>query len=254
MDENFFSIVQIKISIILVLHNNLEWFNYFENKINQIREKYNYDFDFYIYENNSNIEFKKRLKDFMIKSKGKLLSEDTDFYLNTQINKEDKYLFLYRTNITRLLEAEYRLKVYQGILDNDIESIKKSKLMSKEEPVGYGNPPSDFKIDYKDKEVQKGFENALINRSFGSRDTHVYYFKMYDKWLNSEQENVLPINYSYYTNNFVETFTKILSFFEIPINIEIIKEVSKLVHKEYDYYDDEDGEILYKIIKDNIKT
>lgn len=180
--------------------------------------------------------------------------KDHDFYLNTQINKEDKYLFLYRTNITRLLEAEYRLKVYQGILDNDIESIKKSKLMSKEEPVGYGNPPSDFKIDYKDKEVQKGFENALINRSFGSRDTHVYYFKMYDKWLNSEQENVLPINYSYYTNNFVETFTKILSFFEIPINIEIIKEVSKLVHKEYDYYDDEDGEILYKIIKDNIKT
>jgi len=26
---------EIKISIILVLHNNLEWFNYFENKYNE---------------------------------------------------------------------------------------------------------------------------------------------------------------------------------------------------------------------------
>lgn len=80
---------KIKISIILVLHNNLEWFNYLENKINIIKKKFNYDFDFYIYENNSNIEFKNKLKDFMKKSKGKLLSEDTNLIkFESVISKE----------------------------------------------------------------------------------------------------------------------------------------------------------------------
>lgn len=109
-----------KISVILILYNNLDWFNYFENKINIMTEKYDFDFDFYIYENNSNCIFKERLKRFMTYSKGKFLSETTNTpKFNSVISKERG---IYMNNIRN------KNKVNHGYLNSDFSWLLDSDV------------------------------------------------------------------------------------------------------------------------------
>jgi glycosyltransferase involved in cell wall biosynthesis len=114
------SIIKIKISIILVLHNNLEWFDYFENKINIMREKYNFDFDFYIYENNSNIEFKKRLENFMASSKGKLLSENTNSNKFESIISKERGEYMNNIRNKNKLNHGHLNSEYSWLIDSDV--------------------------------------------------------------------------------------------------------------------------------------
>jgi hypothetical protein len=111
---------KIKISIILVLHNNLEWFNYLENKINIIKKKFNYDFDFYIYENNSNIEFKNKLKDFMKKSKGKLLSENTKSIKYGSIISKDRAIYMGYLRNKNKINHGHLYSDYIWLLDSNV--------------------------------------------------------------------------------------------------------------------------------------
>ena len=74
ISDNAFS--KYKISIILVLHNNKNWLNYIDKQFTEMGKKFNLDFEYFIYENNSNEEFKSFLEKFMDGKNGKLLSED----------------------------------------------------------------------------------------------------------------------------------------------------------------------------------
>ena len=144
--------------------------------------------------------------------------KDHDFSLLSPINENDKYLFLYRSNISRQVEADYRLYLSNNIDEfTHVPSIQKSILKCKEVPLP-GKIPEDFKIDYKDKNVQEEFREFLIKEQVprgGTADN--YYNGMHKKWRNTSRDNILAIDYCHYTSNFVETFTQILSFFYIPI-------------------------------------
>ena len=119
------------------------------------------------------------------------IQKDHDFDLKSSINKDSKYLFLYRSNMSRQIEAQFRLDVWKEHLYNDITSIKKSIRNVKEKPGKNGDPPKDFKIDYKDKEVQKAFE-MTFNKQLNKKN-NIYYSKIKDKWLHFDKENILPI-------------------------------------------------------------
>jgi hypothetical protein len=83
------NVFKYKISVILVLHNNTNWFNYLITKLKKISEKYNIEFEYMIYENNSSEEFKLLLKQFIENNNGKLLSENTnDIKYDSIISKE----------------------------------------------------------------------------------------------------------------------------------------------------------------------
>ena len=109
-----------KVSIILILHNNLHWFDYFENQINIMREKYNFDFDFYIYENNSNIEFKERLKNFMVNSKGKFLSETNKSTKFDSIISKERGIYMNDIRNKNKLNHGCLNSEYSWLVDSDV--------------------------------------------------------------------------------------------------------------------------------------
>jgi len=85
-----------------------------------MREKYNYDFDFYIYENNSNIEFKKSLEDFMISSKGKLLSENTESIKFDSIISKERGIHMNNIRNKNKINHGHLDSDYCWLLDSDV--------------------------------------------------------------------------------------------------------------------------------------
>ena len=70
----------IKIDVVLVVFNNEKWLKYIINKFNRLEKLYNkiIEFEFHIYENNSNDNSKQLIKDFMKNRKGTYLCENID--------------------------------------------------------------------------------------------------------------------------------------------------------------------------------
>jgi hypothetical protein len=124
-----------------------------------------------------------------------------------KIEKNNKYLFLYRSNLLQLIEANFRLHYKNKGFISD----------------------TNIKLDYNDKTILKEFKNYV--------KVHKKYYKnIFLKYLNKNRSNILEIEYDNYVLNFVETFKKILIFFNIPINEEYIKKTElkiniKLEHK-----------------------
>jgi hypothetical protein len=112
--------IKYKISIILVLHNNKNWLNYIDIKFKKLEKKYNLDFEYFIYENNSNKEFKLSLKKFMNGKYGKLLSEDIDVVKYESIISKERGLHMnYIRNRNKLNHGELNSN-FVLLLDADV--------------------------------------------------------------------------------------------------------------------------------------
>jgi hypothetical protein len=109
-----------KISVVLILYNNIDWFKYLTNKLNQMENKYSIKFEYLIYENNSNDEFKSFLKNFIKKNDGKLLSEDTNnVKYNSIISKERGKYMNYIRNRNKQFHGELNSN-FTLLIDSDV--------------------------------------------------------------------------------------------------------------------------------------
>ena len=99
-----------------------------------------------------------------------------DFKLSVKINENDKYLFLYRKNKLEQLEAYFR----------------------------YINP----NINYKNPNDYLKLKKFIIDKS-------KYYDDLLDKYTSKKRDNILVIDYNDYINEPINTFNKIIEFFDL---------------------------------------
>ena len=127
-----------------------------------------------------------------------------DFELNDPIMDNNKYIFLYRSNLLQQLESHFRFHAKYGLkIHNDTNE----------------------KIDYTDVTMLEYFEDFV-------KTNKNYYINMCNKYKNKNRHNVLEVEYEYYVNNFNEMFRKILSFFDIDINDEYIEKTKIFIKPE----------------------
>lgn len=110
-----------KISCIICLKNNQEWIKYFMSKVKKF--EFEYDFEYYIYENNSTDDTKNLLKIFFKNRKGKLFSEDI------KINKFEKIDLKRCIHMTKIRN---KLKNLHGYLSSDYTWIIDSNIIFKD--------------------------------------------------------------------------------------------------------------------------
>lgn len=134
-----------------------------------------------------------------------------DFDIGTEneikINHIEKYIFFYRDNILQQMESHYRL------------SLAYSKKI----------PHTNLKIDYNNVSKKIHFKKFIIQHAS-------YYKKIYSKYLNYKEKNILHIEYDNYIKNFTSVFKTILQFLDLPINEDYIQYVKNniqpdLIHK-----------------------
>jgi hypothetical protein len=106
-----------------------------------------------------------------------------DFKLSVKINENDKYLFLYRKNKLEQLEAYFRFK----------------------------NP----NFNYKNPNDYLQLKKFIINYS-------KYYDDLVDKYTSKKRDNILVIDYNDYINDPINTFHKIIEFFDFKYSKEHI--------------------------------
>jgi len=135
-----------------------------------------------------------------------------DFQIGTKneikINDTEKYIFFFRDNILQQIESHYRLTL-----------VESKKI-----------PHTNLKIDYNNLIKINNFKKFIIQ--------HIeYYKKIYVKYLNYKNNNMLHIEYDNYIKNFSSSFEKILDFFDLPIDKIHIQYVKAHIQPE----------LLYKI-------
>jgi len=101
-----------------------------------------------------------------------------DFKLSIKINGNHKYLFLYRKNKIEQLEAYFR----------------------------YINPNINF--NYKNPNDYLKLKKFIIDKS-------KYYDDLVDKYTSKKRYNILVIDYNDYVNDPINTFHKIIEFFDL---------------------------------------
>ena len=142
-----------------------------------------------------------------------------DFNLDLTIKVNEKYLFLYRKDKLEQLEAFYRYT-------------------------------KSGKQNYKDI---KDYVNLLLFCKKQSK----YYDNLVNKYVNSNKENILPIDYNDYVNNPKETFHNIISFFGLNYTFEQVSEFIDnreiKISKRYNLDNDFRKKILEDLEKKNIK-
>ena len=131
-----------------------------------------------------------------------------DHDLNSEINDNDKYLFLYRENLLQQIEANFRLH------------LRNNKIIEN----------TSVKVDYTQPRMVNYFKIYVSNPK-----NKKYYKNIFKKYLNTNKSNVLPIEYDYYVNNFNETFKKILLFFDVEINDEFIEQTRIFINPKLEY-------------------
>lgn len=140
-----------------------------------------------------------------------------------EINNNDKYLFLFRKSKLQQIEAHFRLYL-------QVKNINKTTN----------------KVDYNDEKMFEQFKIFF-------QDNKSYYEKIYNKYLNTKKENILPIEYENFVLNFNVVFEKILNFFDIPINKEFIEKTNLYINPNLLFKIDK-NDIYYKKLKKYIKS
>lgn len=121
---------------------------------------------------------------------------DHDFNLSVKINENNKYLFLYRKNKIEQLEAHFR----------------------------YKNPNINF--NYKNPNDYLKLKNFIILKS-------KYYDDLIDKYTSKKRDNILVIDYNDYINNPINTFHKIIEFFDLKYSKKHIENFINTSEKIY---------------------
>tara|TARA_B100001248_G_scaffold262022_1_gene255626 strand:- start:1971 stop:2894 length:924 start_codon:yes stop_codon:yes gene_type:complete len=120
-------VTKINISIILLVKNNINWLRYLHHKFSIIEKNYSnlFDFEFYIFENNSDDGTKNFIDLFVKERKGKVLSIDftekemSNYIFDDQISKQrGKFMSMIRN---KLKDFHGKLKSdYTTIIDSDV--------------------------------------------------------------------------------------------------------------------------------------
>lgn len=122
-----------------------------------------------------------------------------------KIKSGEKYLFLYRNCILKQLDAAFRLYCCEKKITKSSNQI----------------------IDYNNNYIRNLFRKYVNTYS-------KYYKNIYKKWLTDKVDNILCIEYTVLILNYEIMFKKILNFFEIPVNEEVVKKVEQLVKPKFD--------------------
>ena len=130
-----------------------------------------------------------------------------DFEIGTEneikMNHVEKNIFFYRDNILQQMESHYRLTL-----------VDSKKI-----------PHTNLKIDYNNASKKINFKKFIIQHTS-------YYKKIYFKYLNYKEENILHIEYDNYIKNFTSMFKTILQFLDLPINEDYIHSVKNYIQPE----------------------
>lgn len=119
-------------------------------------------------------------------NENRIFQKNHDFGLNLSIDKNCKYLVLYRSNMIEQLESYFRYHNFERTVLPDLSTIAgKDKL-----------------INYDDKKKLFNFIKKEKN----------YYFNFLEKWVFNDLKNILKIDYDKLIENPYE-FCKIIKFF-----------------------------------------
>ena len=119
--ESFTNTPNYKISVVLLVKNNGNYINYMSQVFKEIEDSTNFEFKYYIYENNSTDDSKIKLTNFMKNRKGKLILENID--------KEVKYTQISNVRGNLMANLRNKLKDAHGKLNSDFTILMDSDII-----------------------------------------------------------------------------------------------------------------------------
>ena len=119
-----------KISIVFMVKDSEKYCYFFDKLINQLEDKYLYEFDFYIYENDSTDLTKTCLHNFMKNRKGMLITENICLD-----NKKDNMEGISKSRGVHMCRIRNKLKQHHGILYSDYTLLIDSDVIFHEETL-----------------------------------------------------------------------------------------------------------------------
>lgn len=191
----------VKISVISCFRNNDKYIDYINKKFGYIEKKYkNYEFEYFIYENNSIDNTKEYLKKFYINRKGKYLSEDIVYdKIHSGINKtRGHFMAIIRNKLKSFhgkLNSDYTLIIdsdvvfKNSLIINLIKTIDKDIVMVNPFCICYGTYKKHKKIHYYDSLALISSDNISYSNNFNT-----CLFKYCSKCINKRKKYNINID------------------------------------------------------------